>query len=142
MSEIGEMKREFEEVESRIERLKKAERELNTLGTQEWRESFRKEIEAIRTELKSPSKVDEVESKLSNLREQVKPEISVSFSENEFPLNTWSDVSLMLGNTGRASRKKSNRKDAKECSSKWTQRVSYTCWRGRSQHDYSPQTPH
>ena len=57
---------------SRIERLKKAERELNTLGTQEWRESFRKEIEAIRTELKSPSKVDEVESKLSNLREASK----------------------------------------------------------------------
>lgn len=72
MSQVDKMEREFKEYEYSIERLKRAEKELSTLGGPEWREQNQKEITDIETDLKSPNKVDEVESKLNDLKEKLK----------------------------------------------------------------------
>jgi len=102
MSTTQEMEREFAEFERRIDRLKQAERELDTLGTPEWREQSHKEIAALRARLKDPKRVDEVEQELIALKEKLKPDVSVSLSRTSFELDTWSDVDLGLENTGSA----------------------------------------
>ena len=99
MATISEMTREFEEFERNIERLKKVEKELNNLGTREWRDLFRKEIDIIMAKVKNPKRVDEVERELFALREKLKPRITVSLSRTDFEPDTWSEVDLVVQNT-------------------------------------------
>ncbi len=73
MTTNKEMELEFKEFEDKIERLKKAETELNTLGTPEWRKAHQKEIADIEAKLKNLQKVDEVERELNVLKEKLKP---------------------------------------------------------------------
>ncbi|RLC92924.1 MAG: hypothetical protein DRI40_09410 [Chloroflexi bacterium] len=61
--------REFEALQARIERLKQAEHELDALDAPP--EVFGTEIESIRSKLRTPSKVEEVEQELTALKELV-----------------------------------------------------------------------
>jgi serine/threonine protein kinase len=98
MATINEMKREFEEFERKVDRLKRVEKELSALGTREWRELFRKEITTIMAKIKDPRSVDEVERELLVLKEKLKPDIIISLSKSDFEADTWSDVDLVLRN--------------------------------------------
>jgi serine/threonine protein kinase len=61
--------REFESLQARIERLKQAEGELDALEAP--LEVFGAEIESIKSKLKTPSKVEEVEQELAVLKQLV-----------------------------------------------------------------------
>ena len=98
MATISEMTRDFEEYERKIARLKKAEKELNALGTREWRELFRKEIALVMAKTKDPKNVDGVERELNILKDKLKPAITVSLSRTDFEIDAWSDVDLVLQN--------------------------------------------
>jgi len=98
MAKISDMTREFEEFERNIERLKKVEKELNSLGTREWRDLFRKEIAVTMAKVKDTKNVDEVERELNILKEKLKPGVTISLSKTDFELDAWSDVDLVLRN--------------------------------------------
>jgi len=102
MTTTSEMELEFNELEHKIDRLKKAERELNTLGDPEFRGLFRKEIGSIMAKVKDPKSVDEVERELATLKEKLEPSITVFLSRTDFEPDTWSDVDLVVQNTSSA----------------------------------------
>ena len=83
MTETNEMEREFEEMGVKIERLKKAEKELDSIGNPEFRDKFSKEIAAIKEKLKDPGSVTEVESGLSALKKKLDSGISESQAKEE-----------------------------------------------------------
>lgn len=70
MKDLRGMARDFQELENAIERLKRAERELE--GLQPLEDVFNPQIESITAKLKLPDKVEEVEQELSVLRRQMK----------------------------------------------------------------------
>jgi hypothetical protein len=61
---------EFKQLESAIQRLKRAEKELDDL--RQFQDVFKPEMESIRGKLKQPSKVDEAEQELLKLKERVR----------------------------------------------------------------------
>ncbi len=81
---LSEMSRDFEELENRINRLKRASIELNSLETPKLRELFHSEIASIRAKLKDPKRVTEVEHELFTLKEKLKPDIPASTSRIDF----------------------------------------------------------
>ena len=64
MKDLDLIKRKLEEYERRILRLKELERELNSLNT----EGLESEANAIRSKLKDPRKVEEVEKAIVALK--------------------------------------------------------------------------
>ena len=64
MKDLNSIKRKLEEYERRIQRLKELERELNSLNT----EGLESEANAIRSKLKDPRKVEEVEKAILALK--------------------------------------------------------------------------
>jgi len=64
MKDLNLIKRKLEEYERRILRLKELERELNSLNT----EGLESEANAIRSKLKDPRKVEEVEKAIVALK--------------------------------------------------------------------------
>ena len=71
MAAKSELERDFRDLEMKIGRLKRAEAELTSLGTPEWREERTSQISAIMAEIKNPRKVDEVEQALAALRAEL-----------------------------------------------------------------------
>ena len=61
MRDLDLIKRKFEEYERKIQRLKELERELNFLDTK----GFENEVRAIRSKIKDPNKVNQVEREIS-----------------------------------------------------------------------------
>ena len=68
MKDIAKIEREFKELERSIQRLKELERELNSLNT----EGLESEANAIRSKLKDPKKVEEIEKDIEALKEKIK----------------------------------------------------------------------
>jgi len=68
MKDINQMEREFKEYERRIQRLKELEVELNFLNT----EGFESEANAIKSKLKDPKKVEEIEKDIAALKVKIK----------------------------------------------------------------------
>ena len=68
MKDIAKIEREFKELERSIQRLKELERELNSLNT----EGLESEANAIRSKLKDPRKVGEIEKDIKALKEKIK----------------------------------------------------------------------
>ena len=68
MKDLSHIERKFEEYERRIHQLKRVERELNSLND----EGFESEANAIKSKLKDPKKVEEVERAFSELKQKIK----------------------------------------------------------------------
>ena len=68
MKDLNLIKRKLEEYERRIQRLKELERELNSLNT----EGLEAEANAIKSKLKNPKKVEEIERDIEALKEKIK----------------------------------------------------------------------
>ena len=68
MKDLNLIKRKLEEYERRIQRLKQLERELNSLNT----EGLEAEANAIKSKLKNPKKVEEIERDIEALKEKIK----------------------------------------------------------------------
>jgi len=68
MKDISQMEREFDEYERRIQRLKELEKELNSLNT----EGLEPEANAIKSKLKDPKKVEEIEKGIATLKVKIK----------------------------------------------------------------------
>jgi len=58
MSAKSELERDFRDLEMRIGRLKRADAELRSLGTSEWRDENTSQISAIVATIKNPCRVD------------------------------------------------------------------------------------
>ena len=67
MRDLDLIKRKFEEYERKIQRLKELERELNSLDTK----GFENEVRAIRSKIKDPNKVNQVEREISELKQKI-----------------------------------------------------------------------
>lgn len=78
-------RRLHKELEARINRLKKAEKELLQLNPP--LEVFSVELDSIRAKLKSPSRVEEVEQELDALKQKVS-QYQASFQAADIPLET------------------------------------------------------
>ncbi|MGB5925585.1 MAG: serine/threonine-protein kinase [Dehalococcoidia bacterium] len=100
MSAKSEIERHFRDLETRIERLKKAEADLMSMGTSDWRGQHKSEISAIMTSIKDTHKVDEVEQGLAALKARLTPSITVSMSDAHFEHESWSTTELILENPG------------------------------------------
>ncbi len=101
------MEKGLKQIEEKIERLKQAERELNDLNAP--LEVFGSDIEPIRAKLRIPSRVDEVERELSQLKARVaeykgrtKPELAVDLLEKTFQAGVWKAVDFSIVNQGNA----------------------------------------
>ena len=68
MKDISQLEREFEEYEKRIRRLKELGVELNSLNT----EGLEAETNAIKSKLKDPKKVEEIEKDIATLKVKIK----------------------------------------------------------------------
>jgi len=68
MKDISQMGREFKEYERRIQRLKELEIELNSLNT----EDLESEANAIKSNLKDPKKVEEIDIDIEALKAKIK----------------------------------------------------------------------
>ena len=68
MKDLAKMRLEFKELEKGIQRLKELEKELNSLNT----ESFESEVNAIKSKLKDPRKVKEIEKDFAILKRKAK----------------------------------------------------------------------
>ena len=67
MKDLNLIKRKLEEYERKIQRLKELERELNSLNT----EGLESEANTIRSKLKDPRKVEEVEKAIVALKNKI-----------------------------------------------------------------------
>ncbi|GEM_PF-6336261 len=67
MKDLSLIERKLVEYENRVQRLKQLERELNSLNT----EGLESEANAIRSKLKDPKKVEEVERDIATLRVKI-----------------------------------------------------------------------
>ena len=68
MKDISQMEREFEEYERKIQRLKELEAELISVNT----EGLESEANAIKSKLKDPKKVEEIEKNIATLKVKIK----------------------------------------------------------------------
>ncbi len=68
MAERKRLRREFEELQRRVERLKQVEQELNALDLPA--EVFGWDVQSLRAKLKSPRRAEEVERELQKLKER------------------------------------------------------------------------
>ena len=122
MKDLNLIKRKLEEYERRIQRLKELERELNSLNT----EGLESEANAIRSKLKDPRKVEEVEKAILALKkikeskyivEKIKRIVSIPKSED---LIKKAESTLKIGNYDDAVRlAKEAEKIAKETDTKY-----------------------
>jgi serine/threonine protein kinase len=69
MKDLKAMRKEFQELDKAIMRLRKAEKELSDLQPSE--EIFRMQFTSIKSKLKQPKKVDEVERELADLKRRI-----------------------------------------------------------------------
>ena len=126
MKDLDLIKRKLEEYERRIQRLKQLERELNSLNT----EGLESEANAIRSKLKDPRKVEEVEKAILALKkikeskaivEKIKRIVSIPKSED---LIEKAEFTLKIGNYDDAVRlAKEAEEIAKETDTKYLYKV-------------------
>ena len=106
MSRLDDIKQDFDNYRSRIERLKEAEQELKSLVNQPVQEQFHLEIESILSKINKPLLVDAVEQEIKVLREkvslprQIPPVISVALSDSNFEMGNWTQTELIIKNAG------------------------------------------
>ena len=67
MRDLSQIEREFREYERKIQRLKQLERELISLDTK----GFENEVRAIRSKIKDPDSVNQVEREISELKQKI-----------------------------------------------------------------------
>ena len=68
MKDLAQMERDFREYERRIQRLKQLEKELESLDTH----GFEKEVRSIKSKIKDPEALTEVEREISDLKGKIK----------------------------------------------------------------------
>jgi hypothetical protein len=95
------LKAKFDEFERKIAKLKSLEKELDSLDT----EGFESEIRVIRSKLKSPNKIPEIENEIEELKVKIGrriPEISVNRTTSEISIKEGQEleVKIELKNVG------------------------------------------
>ncbi len=70
--------RKFKEYEMKIQKLKEIEKDFQSLNT----EGFESEVKAIKSKLKDPKKVDEIERDITTLKKKIK-EGTIVYSTHE-----------------------------------------------------------
>jgi hypothetical protein len=69
MRDLSQIERELREYERKIQRLKQLERELNSLDTK----GFENEVRSIKSKIKDPDRVNQVEREISALKQKIEP---------------------------------------------------------------------